>query len=145
MALLLQDSRVRAIVNVRSKHGYTALRHASFRQRQRHVLSLVLLFLRAGANPALADGKGGAPFAWLRREVPSLHTAVSLLEESIAGGAEKISLLIKARCLITFATSTRAMPSYLQGRVARGQDLPHVALLPVVGGHDDEAEESRKL
>ena len=144
MALLPQDPRVRAIVNTQ-RDGITALHLASVRPRERLAVSFVLLFLRAGANPALADTKKAAtPFDWLRRTFPSLHTTISLLEESMAY-AEKTSLLIKARRLVTLATSTRVTPSYLRGRVARDQPLPYVTLVPVVSGRNDEDEESRKL
>ena len=77
-------------------------------------------------------------------------TTIALFEDALAE-AEKASLLVKARRLtVAASTSTAAVPSYVQRRVAQGRPLPHVALAPVVGkqkkrGADKEGEEARKL
>ena len=76
------------------------------------------------------------------------YAAIALLEESLED-AEKTSLLVKARRLVVAARNIAA-PSYLQDRVARGQPLPRVSLMPVAGGlnedeDDEEEEEATKL
>lgn len=53
---------------------------------------------------------------------------------------QKASLLVKARRLAVAANGTVA-PSCLQGRVARGQPLPQVALMPLPDGQTDGEEE----
>jgi len=60
--------------------------------------------------------------------------------------AEKASLLVKARRLAVAAHRNTVAPSCLQVRVARGQPLPWVALVPLMNGQTEgEEEEDRKL
>ena len=55
------------------------------------------------------------------------HTTIALLEQAL-GNAETTSLLVKVCRLIVAAKSNLVAPSCLQGRVARGEPLPRVAL-----------------
>ena len=55
------------------------------------------------------------------------------------------SLLVKARRLVLAADSNAGAPTYLQGRVARGQPLPRLVLVAVIGGHNEGEEEASKL
>jgi hypothetical protein len=66
------------------------------------------------------------------------NTTIGLLEQ--APDADKTSLLVKARLALTAASSTVA-PSFLQHRVAKGQPLPHVELLPLTGRQNQQEEE----
>jgi len=59
---------------------------------------------------------------YLRHHNPTHHAAIALLEQ--IPDAEKTLLLAKARRLAVAASSNTVAPSYLQGRVARGQPLP---------------------
>ena len=70
--------------------------------------------------------------ALLRQSHPDHRAAIAVLEQ--APDAEKASLLAKARRLIIVANSNTALPTCLQGRLARGQPLPRVALVPTMGG-----------
>ena len=126
--------------------GDTALHWACFIEIETLDLSIVSLLIQAGANPDLTDNDGDTPLSYLRHYVPTYHAAISFLEQypEAQKNAEKASLLIKARRLVVLSRSTAA-PSYLQGRVARGQPLPHVVLMPVLGGLHEDDEESRKL
>ena len=88
------------------------------------------------------------PLAYLRRHKPSFQYAtIALLEQ--APDAQKSSLLVKVRRLhvITVsAASTAITPSYLRGRVVRGQPLPEVSLAPPTADLTDQDEEGdRKL
>jgi hypothetical protein len=104
---------------------------------------LVRTLLEAGACPLVANEHGQQPLERLRKCHPSFHTTIALLEQAIAN-VETTSLLVKARRLVVISRNTIA-PSYLQGRVAQAQPLPHVALAPEAGGHGDENEEGCKL
>jgi hypothetical protein len=64
--------------------------------------------------------------------------------EQALADAENTALLVKARRIAVAASSHTVTPSCLQGCVARGQPLPVVGLVPVVGGQNEE-EEDRKL
>lgn len=70
------------------------------------------------------------------------HAAIAVLEQ--APDADNTSLLVNARRLVAISRNANA-PSYLEGRVAQGQPLPHAALVPTTGGHDDGEEEASKL
>jgi len=50
--------------------------------------------------------------------------------------AEATSLLVKARRLVA-VRSSNVTPSCLQARVAQGQPLPGVILVPVADRHED--------
>jgi len=140
---LLQDPRVRAAIDMQDHNGRTALHHACDHW-QNSATSTVDLLLEARPNPRLVDKCGQTPLAFLREKHPTYHATIVLLEQ--APEAEKASLLVKARRLATAAASG-AIPSCLQGRLARGQRLPRVTLTPVTSvqsdGEDDK--ESRKL
>jgi len=68
--------------------------------------------------------------ACLREEFPSHHAAIALLDQfpDAKKDAGKAFSLIKGRRLAVIAASNAPPPSYLQGRVARGQPLRGVAL-----------------
>jgi hypothetical protein len=68
----------------------------------------------------------------VRQYDPSNYALIALLEQYPVAqkDAKKASFLIKARRLALAATSNTVAPSCLQARVARGQPLPHVALMP---------------
>jgi hypothetical protein len=135
---LLQDARVRALVNFQdSPQGNTALHLACLAPDEAKALPLVRTLLEAGACPLVANEHGKQPLERLRKCHPSF------LEQAIAN-VKKTSLLVKARRLVVISRNTIA-PSYLQGRVAQAQPLPHVALVPEAGGHGDENEEGCKL
>jgi len=150
VARLLQDPRVRATVNVQDGIGRSALHCASKNEDKTQATSILHLLLQAGGNPALATSDEQTTLAYLRQHHPFYHAAITLLEQYPAAqkDAEKATLLVKARRLIVAANSNAVTPSYLQGRVARGQPLPHLALTAVTGGQnedEDEDEEGRKL
>jgi len=79
---------------------------------------------------------------------PTRHAAIALLEQALAE-AEKASLLVEARRLAVAATSNAVAPSYLQCRMARGEPLPRVAMVPLMDeqaeDEEKEGEEGRKL
>jgi hypothetical protein len=83
--------------------------------------------------------------AWLRRAYPTHHATIALGQEFAE--AEKAALLVKARRFSVAANSTTRTPSYLQARMARGEPLPRVALMPLTvdQNNEDEREEGRKL
>jgi len=146
VARLLQDPRVRATVNVQDSGGETALHWACSIEDETLALSILHLLLQAGADPDLTANYGDAPLDWIRQHRPAHHATIALLEQypEALKHAEKASLLIKARRLIVVSRSTAA-PSYLQGRVARDQPLPHVVLMPVTGGQNEDDEKCSKL
>jgi len=73
--------------------------------------------------------------------VTQLWQSVKVLLEQ---DAEKASLLVKARRLAVAANSNAVAPSCLQARVARGQPLPRLALMPLAD-EDEEGDEGRKF
>lgn len=111
MARLLQDPRVRATIDVPNQSGGTALFYASLHHFA--FPSLVQLLLQAGANPLVADGEGAKPLAIVQQRYPSRHTIIALLQQAIAE-AEKTALLIKARRVVTLATSIKVIQSVTQ-------------------------------
>lgn len=102
--------------------------------------SLVHHLLQAGANPAITNDREETPLALLRRKNLSHRTSIALFDQ--VPEAEKASLLVKARHLVTISRNTEA-PSYLQGRMLRGLPLPHVTMAPLTDGQDEE--EARKF
>lgn len=95
-----------------------------------------------GANPTLTRDAGQSPLDAVRRLYPD-YLFIALLEQV---ENEKTSFLVKARHLAAAANSNAVAPSCLQGRMARGQPLPRVALVPLTDGqNDDEEEEGRKF
>ena len=68
---------------------------------------------------------------------PSHRVTNVLLEQFPAAqeGAEKASLLVKARRFAVATASNTLAPSCLEGRVARGQPLPRVTLLSAASGN----------
>ena len=143
VARLLQDSRVRATINVQNKYGDTALHDACFYdgENETSTTSMLHLLLQAGANPAVTNNDGETPLAVRRHRYPSRHAAIALLEQ--APDAEMTSLLVKARRLVTVSRNTVA-PFYLQRRVVDGLPLPRVALAPVAAGLDENEEEEEE-
>ena len=132
VARLLQEPRVRAIVNFQNNKGRTALHQAFMWVGGIHAgSSIVRLLLQVGADPTIIDKGGLAPLAYLQKYYPTHQATMALLEHALAD-AEKTSLLVKARRLVITARNAVA-PSYLQGHVARGQPLPHVAQASVTG------------
>jgi len=158
VARLLQDPRVRATIDAQAKDGATALHHACYNCNYLNIAApIVRTLLQAGANPTLTTIDPHTPLEMILSVFRHPHerdqgtiTTIALFEDALAE-AEKASLLVKARRLtVAASTSTAAVPSYVQRRVAQGRPLPHVALAPVVGkqkkrGADKEGEEARKL
>lgn len=69
---LLQDARVRALVNFQnSPQGNTALHFACIVPEEAKVIALVRLLLQAGANPLLINYEGKQPLERLRKCPPS--------------------------------------------------------------------------
>ena len=58
---------------------------------------------------------------------------------------EKWSLLVKVRRLVVATSSTATAPSYVQGRLARGEPLPRLALAAVSGANKKTKERRHKL
>jgi len=87
--------------------------------------------------------------AVLEERHPICETTIALLKQAIAE-VEVTSLIVKARRLVVAANSD-VIPSYLQGRVARGKPLPRVELRrlalqrTLTGGISFESEQCRKL
>ena len=67
----------------------------------------------------------------LREGLFPKSAAIAVLEQ--VPDAEKTLILVKARRLAVSADSNAAPPSYMQGRVGRGEPLPQVAVVPVTG------------
>jgi len=74
---------------------------------------------------------------------PSARIITALL--ALTPDGQKASILVLARRLVVASTSTDVVPSYLQRRVAEGQPLPHVSMMPDMVDHNDEDEEGRKF
>ena len=143
VARLLQDPRVRETIDLQDKDGDTALHFACNREDMDDATaaSIIYLLLQANANPLVTNNTGrGTPLALVLRYVhgTTYTTTIALLEQALVA-TEVTALLVKARRLVVAAT-TDVIPSYLQGRVERGQDLPRVELVPVT-----ENEEDRKF
>lgn len=138
LARLLEDERVRADINSQDLNGNTALHFACTkpaRAEGNQVIPTVRLLLQAGANVLLINKRGQTPAACLGEAHPSYHAAtIALLDQcpDAKKDPNKASVLIKGRRLAVAAADSTA--SYLQGRLARGQLLPRVALLPVPAG-----------
>ena len=145
VARLLQDPRVRATINLQSNHGRTALHHAcgSASGTEANQAALVTLLLQCGANYTRTDADGKTPLALHQQRYKPRHAVIAVLEQS--PDAEKASLLFKARRIVIASNGNAAVSTNLQGRVARGQPLPRVALVAVAGGHDEGEEEASKL
>lgn len=71
------------------------------------------------------------------------HGTIALLER--AEDAMKAFILVKARRPFVISTRNAVAPSYLQGRVERGQPLPSVTLLPVMDGKKRAGKRRREL
>ena len=101
VAPLLQESRVRAIVDVQDSEGDTALHWACLREDMDDTTatSIVHLLLQANANPLVINTGEQTPSAVLRRVFPTYTTTIALLEQALAA-TETTSLLVKAlrRC-----------------------------------------------
>ena len=142
VARLLQDPRIRAIVNEQDMQGDTALHIASLALDRPKAPAIIQLLLQAGADMNIKNANRETPLDWMQRCFPTHPTTLALPEQML--DAERASFLVKARRLVIAATRA-AVPSYLQGRMACGLPLPRVALAPVVGGeNDDEDEEARR-
>lgn len=129
LARLLQDPRVRAIVDVQDRQGWTALHKTCHKSDESRASYIFHLLLQAGASPAVMDKTGKTPSAYLRSLSPSHHTTIALLEQAL-DQAEKAALLVKARRLVLAAHSKAALPSHLQGRMDLALPLPRVELSP---------------
>lgn len=158
---LLEDPRVRTLVNVHAKAtGKTPLHATCSRFEERDFPSIVHLLFDAGANPALTDKSGRTPLVYLRayedeeeeaggRRYPEMSAAIALFEQYPAEkrDATKASLLVKARRFAQFYTPEKR-PWWVQLRVVRGKALPRVELV-VPGEEDGElvvpGEEDREL
>lgn len=139
---LLQDPRVRATSDMQDQNGNTALHYACLSTTESCAGEIPNL-LPAGANSALTNNQGKTPLASIRLVRPRRWAAIRYLEQ--APDAEKTWVLVKARRLVITAASSTT-PSYLQGRVTRGEPLPCVELMPVESSHTEGAdEEDRKL
>lgn len=140
---LLQDPRVRATINLKGYNRNTALHYGS-EPGDKIGSSIIHLLLQAGANSYPMNLYGWTPLADLRRNHCTHHTSIALLDQ--APNAKKAFLIVKGRRLIVAATS-KPIPSYLQGRVGRGEPLPCVVLIPPLeSSHtEDEDEEGRKF
>ena len=134
VARLLQDPRVRATIDAQNDHGHTVLHYACSESHDIWARSMARLLLQAGANPLVTDNEGLPLLAFLQKRYPSHQTTIALLHQAIAE-ADRTSLLIKARRLVTLATSTRATPSYLQGHVVQDQPLPCLVLTSMLDGN----------
>jgi len=149
VARLLQESRVRAIVDVQDSKGDIALHWACFREDEASATSLVHLLLQANANPLVINTGEQTPLAVTRQYRPTRTTTIALLEQALAE-AETTSLLVKARRFVVAARSN-VIPPRFQGRVAGGKPLPRVELrrlmlqLTLTGAIFFEAEQCRKL
>jgi len=141
VARLLQESRVRAIVDVQGSKGNTALHWACTRGDEASATSIAYLLLLAGASPILVANDGRTPLAVTRQYRPTGTTTIALLEQALAE-AETTSLLVKARRFVVAANAT--MPPCLQGREERSKPLPRVILVPVKG-RSKRAKKRRKL
>ena len=146
VARLLQDSRVRATINMQDGRGQTALHWASVCNEEKGAASKAHLLFQAGADPTITADNGQTPLDTVRELHPSDHATIALLEQYPAAqkDAEKASLLVKARRLAVAATSNTVAPSCLQARVAQRQPLPRLALMPLTGTSKNIKEESRK-
>ena len=128
---LLQDSRVRASLDVQNNSGATALHLCC--GFMYNGTSTTYRFLQAGANPSIKDKRGLTPLAYLEREHPERSWSIAHLK--LAPDADKASFLIKARLIFVAAASTATPPFCLQNRVTRGLPLPRVVPVePPVGG-----------
>lgn len=145
VARLLQDPRVRATVNLQDKYGDTALHRACTPEEEDkgETSAMVHHLLQAGANPFLTNRRGLMPLVLLQQQWPENDAAMALLEQTPE--AQKTSLLVQARRIFAVSTSNAMVPSYLQGRVARGQALARVNLTPITGANKSTKERRRKL
>ena len=146
VARLLQDPRAHATVNMRSDSGRTALHCACMDGEASAANPKARLLLQAGAGPFVTRNGGETPLDLVRRHYPYRLALISLLEQyqNARKDAEKASLLVKARRLAVAATSNAVVPSCLQARVARGQPLPRVALVPLTDGQTEGEVEDKK-
>ena len=83
----------------------------------------------------------GLPWMCFDTIILPIHATIALFEQ--APDAEKTSLLVKARRLVTASRNT-VVPSYLQSRVLAGLPLPRVVLTPVAAGSDENEEEKEQ-
>jgi len=120
---------------VQDRQGNTALHYVCSRVDEPEVPGIIQLLLRAGADLALTNSGGIKPLRTLKNRYPLEPTTLALVQQD--SDAVKASFLVKARRLVMAATRT-AVASYLQGRVARGQPLPSVALAPVTDGENKD-------
>ena len=149
LVLMLQDERVRTTIHVQDRNGFSALariRFSLYYSEGRAAFSVHLL-LRAGANPLLMNKQKHTPVACLREVRPSYHAAFSLFEEfpDAKQDSNKSFILMKGRRLAVIAASNAPPPSYLQGRAARGQPLPRVALSQMPGNQDEGGRKLRRM
>ena len=100
------------------------------------------LLLQAGGSPLKINNDGETPLALVQFYHPDYLPFTVLLEQALAE-AEKASLLVKARRLAVAANSNSVAPSCLQARMARGQTLPRVVLMPLAGGNKRTRERRR--
>jgi hypothetical protein len=111
---------------------------------ERESPAIIQLLLQSGADPTLSNADGETPLDLLQLINPTHSTTLALLKQSL--DAEKASFLVKVRRLTMAATRTTA-PSFLQGRVACGLPLPHVALASMATDGENgnvEGEEARR-
>ena len=137
---LLQDPRVRASVDVQMCCDRTALYLACGYWHEGTATSITRLLLQAGADPTIASNIDGTPLAYLRQRYPTYHSSIVLLEQALAAAA-KTSVLVSARLTLAANSGAAMTPSCLQGRAARGEPLPRLALAPVAS----DEEEGRKF
>ena len=146
VARLLEDPRVRATLNVHDTYvGESALHLACCKYDEELAVSLIHILLQAGGNPGLTNKAGKTPWAYLQNQNPSYHTTIALLEQ--IADAEKTSFLVKARLAIaaTVATANNTVvPSCIDARVAGGQPLPCITLMPATAGQKENEEEEEE-
>jgi len=142
---LLEDRRVQAVVNVQNSNGDTALHFACYKGD-----AIVHQLVEAGAYARATNKYGNTPLAWLRKYRLPRPAAYALLEQALIAAEERSKknwLLVKAHLLLSVvASSPTTMPPCLKGRLARGEPLPGVELMPAaVGQTEEEDKEARKF
>lgn len=148
---LLQDARVLATIkSTRDNYCYnprngpcTAL-HLACSLGHTVNEGIVEMLVGAGADPTRSVGEEEhwTPLDLLRFEGPSCLTAIGLMEELISD-SQRASILVKARRLVMAGSPAVATPSFLRGRVARGEPLPHVTLSALLVSNEEGVGDSQ--
>ena len=146
VATLLQNPRARASVNEQGRGGNTPPHEVcEARLPEAEKVRSLILFLQAGADPSITNNQGLTPVDILRRV--NKNPSITIIEgfPDAQKDAERAALLVKARRLVVAANQDAVVPSYLQGRVLRGQPLPRVELSPLVGDRNNEVEQEGRM